>query len=195
MTRSYHVARLCRALQKPCPLRTRLPGTPRATPALVATPPPSLTPRRVLSDSAPGQAAASCGDVATGNGRKYTAEEDLDDARRVARETFGVEQLLPEQEAAIAQVMAGENTLVVGPFKSGMSLFYLVCHPCWTMSKHRGSTAHPASFPGARFDSTEPLCQPWTHTGLRTIRAILSGASAAFCSKRNHHNGLQCRAL
>jgi ATP-dependent DNA helicase RecQ len=50
----------------------------------------------------------------------------LDECRRTARRTFGVERLRPEQEAAMSAVLEGRDALVTLPTGFGKSLIYQV---------------------------------------------------------------------
>jgi ATP-dependent DNA helicase RecQ len=50
----------------------------------------------------------------------------LDDCRRTARRTFGVERLRPKQESAMRAVLEGRDTLVMLPTGFGKSLIYQV---------------------------------------------------------------------
>jgi ATP-dependent DNA helicase RecQ len=58
--------------------------------------------------------------------RPTDAVHAIDDLRRVAKESFGYDELRPGQEEAMRSVLAGNDTLVVMPTGSGKSAVYQV---------------------------------------------------------------------
>ncbi len=48
----------------------------------------------------------------------------LDVCRRMARRTFGIERLWPEQESAMVAILEGRDALVALPTGFGKSLIY-----------------------------------------------------------------------
>ena len=56
--------------------------------------------------------------------RRKAASANLNAARRVAKERFGIQKLHPEQARAIEALLSGRDTLVVLPTGYGKSLIY-----------------------------------------------------------------------
>lgn len=98
--------RLPRALPAECHPRLRLPRALRTPSA--------------FGRSVPKAAAFTSGRVVNAIADSPgTVEEYLKDARRMARDFFGIDRLRPEQERLIANMMVGENTIIDWPHFSG----------------------------------------------------------------------------
>lgn len=52
---------------------------------------------------------------------------DLEQARRVLRDTFGHQTFRPGQEEVITRLLSGESMVLAWPWRSGSSICYLVC--------------------------------------------------------------------
>lgn len=148
-------------------LRVRLTRPLRAPPASSATATAGLANGRLPLGSRLASNVASTGhgpEVSPSSGHRYTTEDDLNDARRVARDIFGIVRLRPEQEAGICRVLGGQNAMVVGPVHSGRSLCYLVYYPAGVQRSTLGSSLI-SRFQDTHFGSSKSQCSSRTHTG------------------------------
>lgn len=116
----------------------------RVYPALSATLTAGFANIPVLSGSRLSSNAAPIGrgpKLIASSEHSDTTEDDLKDARRVARDVLGIDRLRPEQEAVISRILGGQNSMIVGPAGSGRSLGYVVCNTLM-----QSATTHSLSF-------------------------------------------------
>jgi len=97
--------------------------------------------------------------------RRRSPPPTLDDAREIASRVLRVAELHPEQEEALAPILAGRDALVVLPTGSGKSLLYqvpallarrptVVVSPLLALMRDQELKLAKAGAPVVRFDST-----------------------------------------
>ena len=96
---------------------------------------------------------------------KRTKRPDIADARRVLKKVFGLDEFRPGQEAIIASVLAGRDTLAIMPTGAGKSLCYqipalllpgttVVVSPLISLMKDQGDKLVDMGLAAAQMNST-----------------------------------------